>query len=124
MSERYTFGKAKGKSRAKGAKGAMILNRNFHIGSARISGLLLLLVSTAAIAQNYTAEKTTDHGVPIVRLTDTANGVVVSVVPSVGNRCYEMKVHGQNILYFPQEADLSDYVKRPQLGGVPFMAPW
>ena len=52
-------------------------------------------------AQNYKAEQTSDHGVPIVRLTDSARGVEVSIVPSIGNRAYEMKVHGKNILYFP-----------------------
>ena len=56
----------------------MILNRNFRSSSARIIGLFWLLISTASFAQNYTAEKTSDHGVPIVRLTDAANGVVVS----------------------------------------------
>jgi aldose 1-epimerase len=48
---------------------------------------------------------------------------VVSIVPSVGNRLYEMKVHGQNILWFPAD-DVSDFVKRPQSGGLPFLAPW
>lgn len=101
-----------------------MLNRKVYSRSAPAFGLFLLLASTAAFAQNYTAEKTTDHGVPIVRLTDKANDVVVSVVPSPGNRAYSMKVHGQEILYFPQADDLSAYVKRPQLGGVPFLAPW
>jgi aldose 1-epimerase len=101
----------------------MILDRNFHGTSPRIFTLFCLLLSTAAFAQNYTAEKTTDHGVDIVRLTDAASGVVVSIVPSVGNRAYEMKVHGQNILWFPTD-DVSQFVKRPQLGGVPLLAPW
>ena len=102
----------------------MMLNRIFYSRCAYTAGLLFLLVSTASFAQNYSAEKTTDHGVPIVRLTDAANGVVVSVVPSVGNRAYEMKVHGQNVLYFPQDDDISEFVKRPQLAGIPFLAPW
>ena len=101
----------------------MILNRNFHSSSARMIGLFGLLISTVSFAQNYTAEKTSDHGVPIVRLTDAANGVVVSIVPSVGNRAYEMKVHGQNVLWFPTD-DVSQFVKRPELGGVPLLAPW
>src|ERR1700704_2119821 len=77
----------------------------------------------ANAAGNYTAVKTTDHGVEIVRLTDLAHGVEVSIVPSVGNRAYEMKVHGKNILYFPQ-ADPGEYVARPRLSGIPFLAPW
>ncbi|HEV2355370.1 MAG TPA: aldose 1-epimerase [Puia sp.] len=101
----------------------MIRNRKFHSTSARIVGVFLLLMATVSFAQNYTAEKTTDHGVPIVRLSDAANGVVVSIVPSVGNRAYEMKVHGQNILWFPTD-DVSEYVKHPELGGIPLLAPW
>jgi aldose 1-epimerase len=34
-----------------------------------------------------------------------------------------MKVHGQNILWFPTN-DISEYRKHPQLGGIPFLAPW
>lgn len=101
----------------------MKLSRNFYTRSVFIFALSCLLLSTASFAQNYTAEKTTDHGIPIVRLTDSANGVVVSIVPSVGNRAYEMKVHGQNILWFPTD-DISRWVKRPELGGVPLLAPW
>ncbi len=89
----------------------------------RIAGLFGLLIAPALFAQNYSAEKTSDHGVDIVRLTDAEHGVEVSVLPSVGNRAYQMKVHGKNILYFPP-GELPDYVKTPRLGGVPFLAPW
>jgi aldose 1-epimerase len=54
----------------------------------------------------------------MIRLTDAANGVEVSMVPSLGNRAYEMKVRGKNILYYPP-SDLSG-----GLGGIPFLAPW
>ena len=101
----------------------MKLNRNFQSGLARIFSLFWLLLSTISFAQNYTAEKTSDHGVPIVRLADAANGVEVSIVPSIGSRAYEMKVHGQNILWFPTN-DISEFQKHPQLGGLPFLAPW
>jgi aldose 1-epimerase len=84
-------------------------------------GLLLLALPLAA--QNYTAKKTADHGIAIVRLTDAAKGVEVSIVPSIGNRAYEMKVHGKNILYFPPP-DLAAFQKQPELNGVPFLAPW
>src|SRR5262245_55529184 len=83
----------------------------------------LLLLSMTSFAQNYTAEQLTEQGVPIVRLTDAARGVQVSIVPGIGNRAYEMKVHGKNILYFGQ-ADVSEYQKRPRLSGIPFLAPW
>jgi aldose 1-epimerase len=76
-----------------------------------------------AAAQNYTAQKTSDHGVDIIRLTDAAHGVEVSIAPSIGNRAYEMKVHGKNILYMPAP-DVSQLKQRPGLSGIPFLAPW
>jgi aldose 1-epimerase len=85
--------------------------------------LVLLLLPMAALAQDYKAEQVVDHDVPIVRLTDAAHGVEVSVAPGIGNRAYEMKVHGKNILYFPF-ADVGEFQKRPRLCGIPFLAPW
>jgi aldose 1-epimerase len=84
---------------------------------------LLLIFSCASIAQNYKAEQASDHGVPVVHLVDASNGVEVSILPSIGNRAYEMKVHGKNILYFPI-SDLSQAQKTPGLNGIPFLAPW
>jgi aldose 1-epimerase len=83
----------------------------------------LLALAAAAAAQNYTARQITEQGVSIVRLGDAAHAVEVSVMPSAGNRAYEMKVHGQNILYHAG-ADLAQYERRPPLDGVPFLAPW
>ncbi len=34
-----------------------------------------------------------------------------------------MKVHGKNILYFP-DSDLAEFQKKPGLSGIPFLAPW
>ena len=84
---------------------------------------LLLALAAAAGAQNYTARQITEQGVSIVRLSDNAHAVEVSVMPSAGNRAYEMKVHGHNILYFAG-SDLAQYERRPPLDGVPFLAPW
>ncbi len=83
---------------------------------------LVVLCSTAA-AQDYSAERTSDHGIPVVRLVDRSNHVEVAVVPSVGNTAYEMKVNGKNILYFPYP-DLPAFQASPQLSGIPFLAPW
>jgi aldose 1-epimerase len=85
--------------------------------------LCLLALPLMAIAQNYTAQKTSDHGVDIVRLTDKSAGVEVSIAPSIGNRAYEMKVHGGNILYLGAE-DVGKLKARPGLSGIPFLAPW
>jgi aldose 1-epimerase len=76
-----------------------------------------------AAAQNYTAQTMSDHGVDIIRLTDAAHGVEVSIAPSIGNRAYEMKVHGKNILYMPAD-DVAQLKQRPGLSGIPFLAPW
>lgn len=72
---------------------------------------------------NYRAEKISAQGVPVVRLTDTAQDVEVSILPWLGNRAYQMKVRGVNILYYPP-GDLSEHVKNPSMGGIPFLAPW
>ncbi len=77
------------------------------------------LLPALCFAQNYRAERTADNGVAIVRLTDVSRGVEVSIVPSVGNRAYEMKVHGKNVLYFPQ-ANAAEYQARPRLSGIRF----
>lgn len=72
---------------------------------------------------NYSAELTSEQNVAIIYLTDRASSVEVSILPSLGNRVYRMKVHGEDILYYPP-GDLSGHVKNPVLGGIPFLAPW
>ncbi len=84
---------------------------------------LLLALAVMSVAQNYTARRTSEQGVAVIHLADAANGVEVSVLPSIGNRVSEMKVHGKNILYFPS-TDLAELQKKPDLSGVPFLAPW
>jgi len=88
----------------------------------RALGAAFFLVMPS-LAQNYTAVQLVDHGVPVVRLSDAARGVEVSVAPGIGNRAYEMKVHGKNILYFPS-AGVGEFQQRPRLCGIPFLAPW
>ncbi len=85
--------------------------------------LLLLAFTIPAFSQNYTAKKMVDHGVDIIRLTDASHGVEASVVPSIGNRLYEMNVHGKNILNFTP-ANVGELKKNPAGGGIPFLAPW
>src|SRR5579872_1978117 len=88
----------------------------------RIAVFLLPLLAGAA--GNYTAVQTTDHGVEVVRLADAARGVEVAIVPSGGNRAYEMKVHGKNILYFPSDVGALKSGGGRGLNGIPFLAPW
>lgn len=80
-------------------------------------------ISAAVAAPNYTAVRTEDHGVSVVRLADAERGVEAAIVPSIGNVMYEINVHGQNILYFPY-ADVSEFQRKPGLAGIPLLAPW
>ena len=85
---------------------------------------LAVTVPNASGGQKYTAEKTTQDGVDIVRLTDSAGGVEVSIAPSIGNRLYEMKVHGKSV-FSSSPSDVTDFRKRVESGGgIPFLAPW
>jgi hypothetical protein len=85
---------------------------------------VFLLPAIVCAASNYTAEKNTDHGIEVVRLTDAARGVSVSVAPSIGNRVFALMVHGKNILYFPSP-DIASFKNSGarQLNGIPFLAP-
>jgi aldose 1-epimerase len=90
----------------------------------RRSLILLILPLALVAAPRFTARKTTDQAVDIVRLEDSARGVEVSVVPSIGNRAYELKVHGKNLLYFPKEIAAFKESGGRGFNGVPFLAPW
>ena len=87
---------------------------------ATIGILLLGVVMTApAAAQPYEARQSGD----IVQLEDTASRTVVSIITSVGNMAYEMRVNGHNILRFPY-ASIDAYRARPARVGIPLLAPW
>ena len=85
--------------------------------------LFALLFSSVLLAENYSARRVLVDGVTTIQLADRANGVEMTVLPSVGNRVSGMKVHGQNILYFPS-TNLAELKKLPGLNGVPLLAPW
>jgi aldose 1-epimerase len=87
------------------------------------SALLALALSLAANAANYSARQTVVDSVEVVVLTDTARGTEVTIVPSVGNVAFEMKVHGNNVLWTPSPS-LKDFKAKPTLAGIPFLAPW
>ncbi len=59
----------------------------------------------------------------MVCLTDAVHGIEVEILPPLGNRVYQMKVRGENILYYPS-GDLADHLTNAPLGGIPFLAPW
>src|SRR5580658_182884 len=98
--------------------------RLIPVGRTLAAAIVAFLLSTVSSpAQPYTARQMEDHGVAIVRLSDAAHGVEVSVVPSIGNLAYEMKVHGHNILHFPY-ADIAEFARQPAQCAIPLLAPW
>jgi hypothetical protein len=85
-------------------------------------GVALISFMTAS-AQNYTAQRVQVDGIEVVRLSDKAQNVEVSIVPSIGNTAYEMKVNGTNVFWFPAPS-LGAYKEKPVFSGNPFLAPW
>jgi aldose 1-epimerase len=88
------------------------------------TALLILTLGGAlpapAGAQPYEARRNGD----IVQLEDRGAQTVVSIITSVGNMAYEMRVKGHNILRFPF-ASIEDYrSKPPSRHGIPLLAPW
>jgi aldose 1-epimerase len=83
---------------------------------SRLVAVLALIPS--AIAQ-YSARTEWD----VVHLEDSVHQIRVSVVPSVGNVAFEMRVKGENVLRFPY-ADIAEFRSRPSLNGIPFLGPW
>lgn len=89
-------------------------------GKAAIaSGVLAVLSLVPSAAAQYSARTEGD----IVRLEDSGHRTRVSIIPSVGNVAFEMRVNGENILRFPY-ADITEFRGRPGLNGIPFLAPW
>jgi aldose 1-epimerase len=90
----------------------------------RLTLAAMVLVTGSAVATAapaYRAERSGD----VVRLEDTKAQTVVSVIPSSGNKAFEMKVKGQNVLYFPFES-IEDFKAKGAGGfnGIPFLGPW
>ena len=87
----------------------------------RVCALAVLCVgiSLPASAQQYQARRDGD----VVRLEDTRNQVAASILPSVGNQAFELKVKGHNVLRWTY-ASVADFQSRPGMAGVPFLAPW
>lgn len=78
----------------------------------------ILLCAMPAWSQ-YSAHQNGD----VVQLEDAKSQTAVSIITSVGNVAFEMKVRGTNVLYFPS-ASLEQFKSRPSLSGIPFLAPW
>jgi len=81
--------------------------------------ILTVVLSWPALAAQYGVQHTGD----VVRLEDTATGTTVSILPTVGNIAFEMKVKGQNVLRWPF-ASVDDFKAKPSMSGIPFLGPW
>src|SRR5262249_27266840 len=82
-------------------------------------GALFAIFAAAPAFAQYSVHRTDE----IIQLEDAKNQVTVSIVPSIGNVTFEMKVKGQNVLQFPA-GTVEEYRKRPGLAGIPFLGPW
>jgi aldose 1-epimerase len=87
--------------------------------------LLAAIILTASMtsAASYNAQQTTIDGVTVVQLNDPDHHASVSVAVGVGNIAYEYVVNGKNALYFPYKS-LAEFKAKPNLCGVPLLAPW
>ena len=80
---------------------------------------LFSIVPVAAAAAQYSTVRAGD----VVRLEDAKTQTVVSLVTSVGNIAFEMKVKGENVLRWPY-ASVEEFKARPGMSGIPFLGPW
>jgi aldose 1-epimerase len=88
----------------------------------RSTAMLLALVvadAPAAFAQRYSSHQSGD----VVQLQDARTETLVSILPSVGNIAFEMKVKGRNVLYWPY-GSIEEFRARPGMSGIPFLGPW
>jgi aldose 1-epimerase len=74
-------------------------------------------------AANYTAERVTVEGTPVIRLADAARKTEVLIAPSMGNNAYSMTVNGQQIFWSPYKT-IAEWKAKPAQIGNPFLAPW
>jgi aldose 1-epimerase len=61
--------------------------------------------------------------IEVVELKDPRTATTVSIVPSVGNVAFSMKVNGQELLYWPFES-VAAFKTKPTLSGIPLLAPF
>ena len=80
---------------------------------------LSVAAARPAAAGDYLARQTGD----VVRLQDSRTETIVSIVPSVGNIAFEMKVKGRDVLHWPY-ASVEEFRARPAMSGIPFLGPW
>src|SRR5206468_1631163 len=87
-------------------------------GSA-ILAVLVVATAPAATVARYSARQNAGT----VQLQDDAAQTSVAIVPSVGNIAFEMKVKGENVLYWPF-ASIDEFRSHPGMSAIPFVGPW
>ncbi len=85
--------------------------------------MAIILVSAMTQSGNYSAERAKLDGIEVIHLRDTARRVEVSIVPSLGNNAYEMKVNGKHVLWSPYRT-LKELQEKPVQVGNPLLSPW
>jgi aldose 1-epimerase len=85
--------------------------------------VLAVLLSTVPVLPVAAAQYSTVRAGDVVRLEDAKSQTIVSLVPSVGNIAFEMKVKGQNVLRWPY-GSVEQFKARPSMSGIPFLGPW
>src|SRR5213595_3081920 len=95
------------------------MNRHLVTLTLAIAVLFSLAPAIRSAAPQYAARRVGD----VVQLEDAKNQTVISILPSVGDITFSMKVRGQEILRWPY-ASVEDFKARPALSGIPFVGPW
>jgi aldose 1-epimerase len=93
----------------------------------KASSNLVKSEQTMCEAPNYSAARVSLDGVEVVRLTDARHNTQVSVVPTIGNNAFEMKVNGTNVFWTPYgnpAESLAEFRARPVHLGNLLLAPW
>ena len=96
-----------------------LLSLGMAVAASLVAAPSARTTQSAKPKMRYTAARTGES----VVLTDATTDTAVSILPSLGNMAYEMKVKGHNVLRYPH-ATLDEFRKAPNGLGVPFMGPW
>lgn len=84
---------------------------------------VLLPATLIMHAADYSATRLSVDSIEVIRLTDSARQMEVSIVPSLGNNAYDLTVKGNKILWSPYHSPAELKAKPMQIGN-PFLAPW
>jgi aldose 1-epimerase len=89
-----------------------------RLSSLVLSAVLVLVFAAPALAQRYTAKQNGD----VIDLADATAQMNVSVVWSMSN-AWKIQVKGQDLTR-PATGTLEEFMARPGLAGMPFLAPF